>query len=191
MGQQNSGTSIHKRFLVLSGSCTEESMNKLSTAIEEINREDDREEKRIKEFTRQPIWLKVDSLGGDVYAGFGLLHTILLSKTPVYTYTLSKAMSMGAMLLLVGHKSYAHKGSTIMIHQISYGAISDHTDVQRTVKRVDGMQEQIEQIILDNTKITEEVMEQFNERREDWFMSAKEAKKYGVVDEYLKELPSN
>ena len=107
------------------------------------------------------------------------------SKTPVHTIVTGCAMSAGFMILISGHKRFAHKLSTPLYHQISgemWGTMKKLEEYHIETRR---LQKMLEAIVLRKTKITRTKLKEIYNLQKNWHMSASEAKKLGVVDEIL------
>ena len=104
------------RSLFLSQDVDQESISEIIEKIILINKDDERLKKIYKAFnliyTPEPIELYIDSYGGDVYSCYGLISVMENSKIPVHTIVTGSAMSSGFMILISGHKRFAHKLST-------------------------------------------------------------------------------
>lgn len=178
------------RNLFLADQVTQSSMNELSKAIVAIN-EDDEKLKKIYaaygfEYKPTPIKLYIDSYGGAVYQCFGLIGIMETSKTPVHTIVTGCAMSCGFIILIHGHKRFAHRHATPLYHQVSTGFRGKLADMEEDIKETQRLQKKIEEMTLDKTKITSKKLEKIFKRKIDWFMSADEALKLGVIDEIIK-----
>ena len=104
----------------------------------------------------------------------------------VTTYCLGMAASMGAVLLAAGTKGkrYALPNSDIMIHQVSGGAQGQASDVERTVEYMFKLKKRLIRILSQHTGKPEEQVQRDSDR--DYYMTAAEAKTYGLVDEVIK-----
>ena len=104
----------------------------------------------------------------------------------INTHCEGKAMSCGAFLLAHGSKGHrtAGKYSTILIHQMSYGARGTTSEIDATVKGSNSMKKLQEQELFNRTKITKRILDK-NTLGGDWYMTAEEALKYGVIDEII------
>ena len=174
-----------KRDLLLSKDVDNESVGDLMKEIYEINYDDDQKQKELNSFERKPIMLHIDTCGGSCYDGWGLIGTIEHSKTPVYTICEGYAMSMGLPILLSGKKRYAYKYSTILYHEISGWNWGKLTQLKEDTKQFDILQNLLDTYVLDKTKILQDKLKEVRERKIDWFISAKEALKLGIVDEVI------
>ena len=137
------------------------------------------------EYSPKPIKVIIDSYGGQVYQALGLLAVMDSSKTPIHTYVTGAAMSCGFMILIHGHKRFAYKHATPLYHQVSSLARGTLKDIEEDVKESKRLQEKIEQLTLERTKISKKKLEKIYKNKVDWFMDAEEAKKLGVVDEII------
>jgi ATP-dependent Clp protease protease subunit len=135
------------------------------------------------------INLYVNSPGGVVTSGLAIYDTIQFMKAPVSTICVGQAASMGAVLLAAGAKGkrYSLPNSRIMIHQPSGGAQGQATDIEIQAKEILKMRANLNGILAHHTGQTLEKISEDVER--DYFMSAQEAKDYGVVDEILTKRP--
>ena len=131
------------------------------------------------------ISLYINSPGGSTSAGFAIYDTMHYIKPDVRTICTGMAASFGALLLLAGAKGkrYALPNSEIMIHQPLGGTRGQATEIEISAKRILKLKEHINQIIADKTGQTIEKIANDTER--DYFMSAEEAKAYGIIDDIL------
>lgn len=131
------------------------------------------------------IHLYINSPGGVVSAGFAIYDTMKYIKCDVSTICIGMAASMGAFLLAGGTKGkrYALPNSEIMIHQPSGGAQGQATDIQITAENIIKTKERLNRILAENTGKPIEVIAADTER--DNYMSAEEAKAYGLIDEVI------
>ena len=128
----------------------------------------------------------VNSPGGIVTAGLAIYDTIQFVKCDVATYCVGQAASMGALLLTAGTKGkrYALPNAEVMIHQPHGGAEGQATDIEITAKQILKLRANLNRILAKNTGQKLEKVEKDVER--DFFMTAEEAKKYGIVDQVYK-----
>ena len=129
------------------------------------------------------IYLYINSPGGSVTAGMAIYDTMQYIKPDVCTVCIGMAASMGAFLLAAGAKGkrYALPNSEIMIHQPSGGTNGQATDMEIHVKRIIAMKQKINEILSERTGQPIEKVKEDTER--DNFMTADEAKEYGLIDE--------
>jgi ATP-dependent Clp protease protease subunit len=141
---------------------------------------------------KKDIHLYINSPGGSVSAGLAIYDTMQFLTCDVNTYCIGQAASMGAVLLCAGKKGkrYALPNANIMIHQVLGGAEGPASDVEIRVKHMLRLKQRLNSIIAHHTGKTVEQVEKDTDR--DYFMTAEEAKKYGLVDEVVqsrKEIP--
>ena len=141
---------------------------------------------------KKDIHLYINSPGGSVTAGLAIYDTIQFLTCDVNTYCIGQAASMGAVLLCAGTKGkrFALPNANIMIHQVLGGAEGQASDVEIRVKYMLKLKQRLNTIISKHTGQTYDTVEKACDR--DNFMSAEEAKKFGLVDEVVasrKEVP--
>ncbi|MGB3274558.1 MAG: ATP-dependent Clp endopeptidase proteolytic subunit ClpP [Castellaniella sp.] len=131
------------------------------------------------------ISLYINSPGGSVYAGMAIFDTMQFVKPEVSTLCTGLAASMGAFLLAAGAKGkrYALPNSRIMIHQPSGGAQGQASDIQIQAKEILSLRERLNGILAERTGQDIERIGVDTER--DNFMSADEAREYGLIDKVL------
>jgi len=124
----------------------------------------------------------INSPGGSVTAGLAIYDTMRFVKCDVATYCLGQAASMGSLLLAAGTKGkrYSLPNSRVMIHQPWGGTQGTASDIHIQAKEILKLKEQLNQILVHHTGQTLERIEKDTDR--DYFMSAEEAKNYGIVD---------
>jgi len=135
---------------------------------------------------KRDINLYINSPGGSVTAGLAIYDTMQFVTCDVATYCVGIAASMAAVLLTAGTKSkrYALPNSDIMIHQVSGGAQGTASDVERTVEYMFKLKKRLIGILAHHTGRTEEQIKIDSDR--DYWISAQQAKEYGLVDEVVK-----
>lgn len=140
------------------------------------------------EDSEKDIHMYINSPGGSVSAGFGIYDTMQIIKPQVNTICTGFAASYGAILLLAGAKGkrLALPNSEIMIHQPLGGVQGQATDIAITAKRILKTREKLAHIISERTGQSVERVEKDMER--DYFMSAEEAKEYGIIDDIVTKL---
>ena len=131
------------------------------------------------------IHLYINSPGGVVTAGLAIYDTMQYIKPDVSTICIGQAASMGAVLLTAGAKGkrFALPNARIMIHQPLGGAQGQSTDIQIQAREIQRIRENINEIFMNTTGKDQEQIIADTDR--DNFMTAAEAKKYGIVDEVI------
>ena len=139
----------------------------------------------------KPIYMYINSPGGSVTAGLAIYDTMQHIKSEVVTICVGLAASMGAFLLAGGTKGkrLALPHSRIMIHQPLGGTQgrSQATDIEIEAKEILRMRDQLNQMLALHTGQPLEKIEKDTDR--DYFMSAEEAKEYGLIDKVIEERP--
>jgi ATP-dependent Clp protease protease subunit len=134
---------------------------------------------------KKDIHIYINSPGGSVTAGLAIYDTMQFVTCDVTTYCMGISASMGAVLLAAGTKGkrYALPNSDIMIHQVSGGAQGQASDVERQVEFMFKLKKRLNRILSYHTGKPIEQVERDADR--DYYMSAEEAKSYGLVDHVL------
>jgi ATP-dependent Clp protease protease subunit len=135
---------------------------------------------------KKDINIYINSPGGYVTAGLAIYDTIQFLTCPVTTYCVGQAASMGAVLLAAGTKGkrFALPNSRIMIHQPSGGFQGQASDIHIQAQEILKTKARLNQILSHHTGQPVEKIEKDSDR--DYFMSAEEAKAYGLVDDVVK-----
>lgn len=165
-----------RRVLTLDYDIDDSLFELISKLIIEYNCED----KDLPVEKRKPIILHIASNGGDVVPGLALLSVIESSKTPVYTVVVQQAFSMAIYIAAAGHKRYAFKNSMWLIHDGAIEFESTQRKAKDQMQFTDRINLKLEDVLLANTKLTKEDIEEHSDR--EWYITAEEAKKYGIVD---------
>ena len=134
---------------------------------------------------KKDISLYINSPGGSVSAALAILDTMNYIKNDVSTVCVGLAASAGALLLSAGKKGkrYSLPNSEIMIHQPLGGAQGQAADIEITAKQILKIRSKLNKILAENTGQSVSKIEKDVDR--DYYMSAEEAKKYGLIDRVL------
>ena len=137
------------------------------------------------------ICFYINSPGGVVTSGLAMYDTMQYIKPEVSTVCIGQAASMGSLLLAAGQagKRYSLPNSRIMIHQPSGGARGQATDIEIQAQEILRLRHRLNEIYVHHTGQKLDTIEKAMER--DNFMSADEAKKFGLIDEVVVSLPDN
>ncbi|KZT68779.1 hypothetical protein DAEQUDRAFT_309447 [Daedalea quercina L-15889] len=148
------------------------------------------------EETSKPIHLYINSPGGSVTAGLAIYDTMQYVSSPIHTYCVGQACSMGSLLLAAGERGKRHAlpNSTIMIHQPSGGASGQASDIAIHAKEILRVREQLTRIYQRHCNKEGESVDEGIRRFElalerDYFMTAQEAFEFGIVDSVLEKRP--
>lgn len=137
------------------------------------------------EDAEKDVHMYINSPGGSVTAGLAIYDTMQYLKCDVVTYCVGQASSMGAVLLAAGArgKRFALPNARIMLHQPWGGAQGAASDISIQAKEILRLRDRLNEILARHTGQTLEVIARDADR--DFFMSAEEAKAYGLVDEVI------
>lgn len=130
---------------------------------------------------RVPIKLYINSPGGNVVDGYGLIDAIITSKTPVWTINQAMCASMGFLIFIAGQRRYAMPHAEFLMHD---GSTAGWDSTAKMKDRMDFELNEVEamtrEYIIEHTKITEEMYKE--KYRVEWYFLPKKAKEVGVVD---------
>tara|TARA_B100000315_G_scaffold260765_1_gene324992 strand:- start:7229 stop:7822 length:594 start_codon:yes stop_codon:yes gene_type:complete len=137
------------------------------------------------ENAEKDISLYINTPGGSVTAGLGILDTMNYINPEVSTICMGQAASMGAVLLSAGTKKkrFALPNARIMIHQPWGGTQGAASDIQIHAQEILAMKERLNKILAKNTGQNLKKIEKDTDR--DFFMTAEDSKKYGIIDNFL------
>tara|TARA_B100000959_G_C14916595_1_gene597626 strand:+ start:333 stop:929 length:597 start_codon:yes stop_codon:yes gene_type:complete len=137
------------------------------------------------EDSEKDIYMYINSPGGVITSGFGILDTMNYIKPDVSTICMGQAASMAALLLSSGEKGKrsALKNSRVMIHQPLGGVQGQATDIEIHTKEILFLKEKLNKILSENTGKSVETIE--NDTNRDNFMSAEKALDYGLIDQIV------
>ena len=155
------------------------SVDDVCKAIMQYNKDD----AAIEPNERKPIILYLDTPGGEVTAGMKLIDVIQASLTPVHIVNLGTCYSMGFLIYIVGHKRFASKNSTFLMHDGSIDIGGSTSKTRDYIAFNDVIEARTKELVVANTSITPELYDE--KYRREWYMFADEAKELGVVDEIL------
>ena len=136
--------------------------------------------------SKKDIHMYINSGGGVVSAGLAIYDTMQFLTPDINTYCIGMAASMASVLLAAGTKGkrFALPNSDIMIHQVSGGAQGSASDVERSIEYMMKLRKRMTGILADHTGKSFEQITKDSDR--DYYMSATEAKDYGLVDNVIK-----
>lgn len=182
---ENVLTNFDKRLLYISDEIDNSSMGKACFDILFINKADDEQENTVKDFVRKPICVYINSGGGLVRDSWGLIDIIEKSKTPVHTYCTGYAMSAALNIFLSGHKRFAYRHSTFLYHPLYSWIQGKYRDLVDETKELDVQNKQVEDYVIERTKITQEYLDNIREKKIEMYIRPEEALELGIVDEIL------
>lgn len=140
----------------------------------------------LESLNNEDIKIYINSPGGDVYSGLGLLDIMDYVKPDIVTINTGLAASMAAVILCSGTrgKRKALKRSRTMIHQpIGYGGMMQASDMEIEAREINSLKKELYEIISDMTSQTYDKVQKDADR--DYWMTSSDAKKYGIIDEII------
>ncbi len=166
-----------ERILFLGQEVTDSLANRIVAQMLYLDAED----------SNKPIYLYINSPGGSVTAGMAIYDTMQYIKADVVTICVGLAASMGAFLLAAGTpgKRLALPHARIMIHQPLGGARGQATDIEIEAREILRIRSLLNDILVTRTGQTLEKIQKDTDR--DYFLSAQEAKDYGLIDQVIEE----
>ncbi len=169
-----------ERIIFLSGEVTDGMANSIIARLLYMDSEDQNKD----------IYIYINSPGGSVTAGLAIYDTMQHVKSNIVTICVGLAASMGSFLLMAGTKGkrLALPHSRIMIHQPSGGTRGQATDIEIEAREILRIRRQLNQIYADRTGQSLEKIEKDMDR--DFFMSAEEAREYGLIDKVIEDRSS-
>jgi len=132
------------------------------------------------------IQLYINTPGGSVTAGLAIYDTMQYVKCPISTVCFGLAGSMGATLLAAGEKGkrFALPNAEVLLHQVAGGVTGAAIEIEITAKQIIKIKEKLNKILAKHTGQPLERIEKDTDR--DFYLSADEAKEYGIIDEVIK-----
>lgn len=171
--------SKYERIIHLHEEITEESARKIIAQIIDINEDDD----SLQLDKRQPIKLYIDTMGGSAYECLSLISTIKNSQTPIHGYVNGYAFSSGFEVFISCHKRFIGKYAYLMYHQLSVGIYGTVSKLQEDTGWFKKLNNGFNNIIFENTNITKQDLELYDDRKKDWYIDAEEAIYWNCADE--------
>ena len=134
---------------------------------------------------KRDIKLYINSPGGSVTAGLAIYDTMQYLKCPVSTICIGLTASMAAVLLAAGTKGkrFALPNAEILLHQVAGGMQGQATDIEITAKQIVKMKESLNKILSSHTG--QSLSKVIKDTDRDFYLTAKEAKEYGLIDEVI------
>lgn len=176
---------FNNRTLFLSDEVDNVTIGKMSSILLSLIKSDDEKDNTQKDYKRLPIHIYINSFGGSTYDMWTLIEIMLSSKTPIYTYCTGYAMSAGFKIFLAGHKRFISKRAKLLYHQLSGCNYGSYTDMKQDLEEIELDQKEIEEFVMERTKITQKKLDEVRDRKLDWYIHSDEAIKLGIADEII------
>lgn len=166
------------RRIILNGSINEQQALRVILTLYELTKED----------PNKPIYLYINSLGGDIQYGLAIIDTIHYISAPVYTFCYAMAASMGAVILAAGDKRFAYEHATIMVHQpwVGLSGPTNQTSLTEAARKLEEERKKIETLLCKFTKGKTSFEDMHKACDFDNFMPSSDALKMGLIDEIVK-----
>ena len=174
---------FESRIIYLNEDISDLTISNIVPLIHKINIDD--KDKKLEEI--EPIKIFITSYGGSAYDGWNLVSALENSRTPIYTICESYAMSMGLPIFLSGTRRYLGKYASLLYHELR-GRSPELTrqEVKRLDKEYDRLQKVYDEYIVNRSSVTQEILDDYQERVSDWYINYEEAKKYNMfTHEYI------
>ena len=167
---------LEERIIFLAGSITDSVANLVIAQILFLASKD----------AKKDIKLYVNSPGGSVTAGLAIYDTMQYVSCDISTICIGMAASMGATLLAAGEKGkrFALPNSEILLHQVAGGIKGQAADIEIEAKQILKIKRKLNEILAEHTGQLMKKVEKDTDR--DFYLSAEEAKKYGIIDQVIK-----
>jgi ATP-dependent Clp protease protease subunit len=179
------GTALEiNRKIVISQPITDRLADEVIAQILAIN-DFDAQMSVVSTYQAEPIEMFINSGGGSASAGFAIIGAMEMCDTPIITYGLGIIASMALGIFVAGDVRIAHRYARFMYHSVAYGEegfIQDHIDGLKEVKVV---QEMYNNLFIERTKFSPEMMKEITEKKKNFFFSGKKAKQFGIADEVM------
>ncbi len=173
---------LEERRLFINGVIDDEVIDTIVYHILRYNRED----KGVPILERVPIKLYINSNGGDVYSGYGLISAITSSHTPIHTINQGTCASMAFLIFISGDKRYSMENSMFLMHEGFIGGFDNTSKMRDRMEfETEQLEEHTRKFVLNHTSIEEDFYKE--KYRIEWYMLPDEAKRYGICDHIVGE----
>ena len=176
---------LNNRKIIINEDINSNLIEKAVLQIMNINQFDSENEEQLKNYTREPVILYINTNGGTMDEAFSLISTIESSDTPIITFGLGKVWSAGFLILISGHNRVAQKYSSLMLHQGSAGVAGEF---KRMIEYTDYYQkchDMMADYIMSKTKIKKKKLDEIFHGKTDFYITAQEALTLGVIDQIV------
>ena len=169
---------LEQRILIFNDEVNDMVIENYIMHILKWNRED--RDRKIPVEARKKIWVILNSPGGEKLAGMMFLDIVKQSITPINCLIISLAASMASYIPMVCKETYAFGNSVVCLHDGEVGVVQTTRKANDTMNFIKACDEKLDDIVLNNTKITEDYLNEIADR--EYYIFAKEAKELGIVD---------
>lgn len=152
--------------------------------IMDINYDDDIKEEEYRDWVREPIYVYINSNGGNAYDALAIYDVIQHSKTPVYTVALGWCMSAGLWIFMAGNTRLVGEHATLMFHDVK-GWVFDKTEgLKQELKEATRLSKMYCDSIIASSKVTQDTLDDYIVRKAEWYIPADEAIKLKIAHKY-------
>ena len=170
---------LQERKIILNDNIDDGVIENVCLMIMKWNKDD----KYLPEDERQPIYIYINSDGGEMIAGSQVLSSITTSITPVITVGFGKCASMASYILAAGHERYCFENTVVLYHDGQTGYVSSSNKGKDIQKFYDNLDVRMTKFMVEHTNMTEDFLEEIKDR--EYYMFADEAKEKGIVDKII------
>lgn len=174
------------RNILISGEIDSAGVKGIIDKIMDINYDDDLKEEDYKGWEREPINLFINSCGGNAYDALALIDVIRNSKTPVNTIAIGWCMSAGLWIFMHGHKRIIGEHATLMFHDVSAWAVGKTEGIKQELAEAQRLAKMYCKSITDVSMVKQETLDDYINRKAEWYIPAEEAIKLKIANEYYK-----
>lgn len=167
---------LNQRKIILNEDVDDNAIENICLMIMQWNKED----KNLPTECRKPIYIYINSDGGDVVTGYQILSSILTSATPVITIGFAKCASMASYILAAGHKRYCFPNTIVLYHDGQTGYVSSSNKGKDIQKFYDNLEKRMTDFMIAHSNMSAEFLEEIKDR--EYYMFAEEAKERGIID---------
>lgn len=170
---------LQERKIILNDNIDDGVIENVCLMIMKWNKDD----KYLPEDERQPIYIYINSDGGEMIAGSQVLSSITTSTTPVITVGFGKCASRASYILAAGHERYCFENTVVLYHDGQTGYVSSSNKGKDIQKFYDNLDVRMTKFMVEHTNMTEDFLEEIKDR--EYYMFADEAKEKGIVDKII------
>lgn len=152
--------------------------------IMDINYDDDTKQEDFRGWEREPIYLFINSNGGNAYDALAIYDIIKQSDTPVYTIALGWCMSAGLWIFMAGKERYVGEHATLMFHDVK-GWVNDKTEgIKQELEEATRLSKMYCNSIISESNVTQSTLDDYITRKAEWYIPAEEAIKLKIANKY-------
>ena len=133
-----------------------------------------------------PIYIYINSIGGDLSCALTIMEMIRHCKTEVITITAGACFSGAVFSQIVGHRRYCYDTASFLIHPIKTFTEGSSCDLEESIEQLDILRKTTYEIFLKYTNCTEELLDEIELKKKNFYLTAEEAQRFGLVDKIIK-----